>query len=64
MKPIIIENEIFEFEPFEKDGSELIAAETPISIVYFVRDMKNKSHQKVALNGVVSIKSCSPHSAA
>ena len=28
MKPTIIENEIFEFEPFEKDGSELMAAET------------------------------------
>ena len=28
MKPTIIEDEIFEFEPFEKDGSELMAAET------------------------------------
>ena len=28
MKPTIIENEIFEFEPFEKEGSELMAAET------------------------------------
>ena len=27
MKPTIIEDEIFEFEPFEKDGSELMAAE-------------------------------------
>ncbi len=24
MKPTIIEDEIFEFEPFEKDGSELM----------------------------------------
>ena len=28
MKPTIIEDEIFEFEPFEKDGSGLLAAET------------------------------------
>ena len=28
MKPTIIEDEIFEFEPFEKEGSELMAAET------------------------------------
>ena len=28
MKPTIIEDEIFEFEPFEKDGSGLMAAET------------------------------------
>ena len=27
MKPTIIEDEIFEFEPFEEDGSELMAAE-------------------------------------
>lgn len=27
MKPTIIEDEIFEFEPFEKDGSEMMAAE-------------------------------------
>ena len=27
MKPTIIEDEIFEFEPFKKDGSELMAAE-------------------------------------
>ena len=28
MKPTIIEDEIFEFEPFEEDGSVLLAAET------------------------------------
>ena len=28
MKPTIIEDEIFEFEPFEEDGSGLLAAET------------------------------------
>ena len=27
MKPTIIEDEIFDFEPFEKDGSGLLAAE-------------------------------------
>ena len=29
MKPTIIEDQIFEFEPFEEDGSVLMAAETP-----------------------------------
>ena len=29
MKPAIIEDKIFEFEPFEEDGSVLMAAETP-----------------------------------
>ena len=29
MKPAIIENKILEFEPFEEDGSVLMAAETP-----------------------------------
>jgi len=28
MKPTIIEDEIFEFEPFEEDGSGLLVAET------------------------------------
>ena len=28
MKPTVIEDQIFEFEPFEEDGSTLIAAET------------------------------------
>ena len=28
MKPTIIEDNIFEFEPFEEDGSGLLAAET------------------------------------
>ncbi len=28
MKPAIIEDNIFEFEPFEEDGSVLMAAET------------------------------------
>lgn len=28
MKPTIIEDEIFEFEPFEENGSGLLAAET------------------------------------
>jgi len=29
MKPAIIEDKIFEFEPFEEDGSVLMVAETP-----------------------------------
>ena len=29
MKPTIIEDEIFEFEPFEEGGSVLMAEETP-----------------------------------
>ena len=62
MKPTIIEDEIFEFEPFEKDGSELMAAETSWRgmaeelCVYFEKDMKNKSHPKVTFKWAVSIK--------
>ncbi len=29
MKPAVIEDNIFEFEPFEEDGSVQMAAETP-----------------------------------
>ena len=35
MKPAVIEDNIFEFEPFEEDGSVQMAAETPMERRYF-----------------------------